>query len=62
METPLIEIKLSLEQWQQVLAILAQAPWATANPLIMTIGQQLQAQAAIAETRKPDGEDQPLRQ
>jgi hypothetical protein len=57
-----IEVRLTVEQWQQVLAILVQAPWATANPLIMAIGQQMQAQAAIPETRKPDGEDKPVRQ
>jgi hypothetical protein len=58
----LIEIRLSAEQWQQVLTVLAQAPWATANPLIMAIGQQMQAHAATPETRKPDGEDRPTRQ
>lgn len=31
------------EDWNKVLAILAQAPWATANPLIMAIGEQLRA-------------------
>lgn len=45
-----------------MLAVLAQGQWAIVNPLIMKIGAQLQAQAAIAETRKPDGEDQPVRQ
>ena len=37
----MIEVRLDLEEWQRVLAILAQAPWATANPLIMAIGDQL---------------------
>jgi hypothetical protein len=42
-------------EWRQVLAILAQAPWNVANPLIMKIGQQLQAAQP-----KPDGEDKPV--
>jgi hypothetical protein len=45
-------VKLPIEQWQQVLAILAQAPWAQANPLIMGIGEQLRAQSP-----RPNGED-----
>jgi hypothetical protein len=57
-----IEVGLEPEEWQRVLAVLAQGQWAIVNPLIMKIGAQLQAQAAIAETRKPDGEDQPVRQ
>jgi hypothetical protein len=55
-------VDLDPEEWQRVLAVLAQGPWATVNPLIMKIGQQLQSQTAIPETRKPDGEDQPVRQ
>jgi hypothetical protein len=39
----MIEVKLPIEQWQQVLAILATAPWAQANPLIMELGNQLRA-------------------
>jgi hypothetical protein len=50
----MIEVKLPIEQWQQVLGILAQVPWATANPLIMSIGEQLRAQAP-----KPDGLGEP---
>ena len=42
----MIEVKLPIEQWQQVLAILSQAPWAQANPLIMGIGDQLRARVA----------------
>jgi hypothetical protein len=41
----MIEVKLPVEQWQQVLAILARAPWAEANPLIMGIGEQLRARS-----------------
>jgi hypothetical protein len=42
-------VHLDIEEWQRVLAVLSQAPWSTANPLIMKIGEQLRAQdAAIA--------------
>lgn len=41
----MIEVKLDSDEWQRVLAILAQAPWAQANPLIMKIGEQLRRQA-----------------
>jgi hypothetical protein len=37
-------VRLELEEWQRVLGVLAQAPWATANPLIMKIGEQLRMQ------------------
>lgn len=37
-------VNLELEDWNRVLAILAQAPWATVNPLIMAIGEQLRQQ------------------
>ena len=37
-------VRLDLEEWQRVLGVLAQAPWATANPLIMKIGEQLRMQ------------------
>lgn len=37
-------IRLDIEEWQRVLAILAQGPWATVNPLIMKIGEQLRMQ------------------
>lgn len=38
-------VNLELEDWNKVLAILAQAPWATVNPLIIAIGEQLRSQA-----------------
>ena len=37
-------VRLDLEEWQRVLGVLATAPWATANPLIMKIGDQLRMQ------------------
>jgi hypothetical protein len=41
----MIEVRLDMEEWNRVLAILAQAPWSTANPLIMKIAEQLRAQS-----------------
>ena len=37
-------VKLDDQEWQQVINILATAPWSAANPLLMKIGQQLQSQ------------------
>jgi hypothetical protein len=48
----MIEVRLPIEQWQQVLAILSQAPWAQANPLIMGIGDQLRARVAAESAAK----------
>lgn len=36
---------LTEQEWQQVLGLLALAPWRDANPLLMKIGAQLQRQA-----------------
>ena len=37
-------VELSETEWQQVMAIIATAPWTTANPLLMKIGDQLRQQ------------------
>ena len=42
-------VHLDLEEWQRVLGVLAQAPWATVNPLIMKIGEQLRGQEPAPE-------------
>jgi hypothetical protein len=44
-------VHLDLEEWQRVLGVLATAPWATANPLIMKIGEQLRMQEPAPEVR-----------
>lgn len=36
-------VELSDSEWQQVMGILALAPWRDANPLLMKIGEQLRA-------------------
>jgi hypothetical protein len=56
----MIEVKLPIEQWQQVLSILSRAPWAEANPLIMAIGDQARAQASApaAPARRGNGADE----
>lgn len=46
----MMPVQLTLEDWQRVLGILSQAPWATSNSLIMAIGEQLRTQAP-----KPNG-------
>jgi hypothetical protein len=37
-------VQLDTEEWQKVMAIISSAPWHTANPLLMKIGEQLQRQ------------------
>jgi hypothetical protein len=37
------DVRLEPQEWNQLLQILAQAPWNVANPLIMKIGEQLRA-------------------
>jgi hypothetical protein len=39
-----MRIELDEQTWRQVLACLAKSPWEVANPLIMAIGAQMQAQ------------------
>jgi hypothetical protein len=51
------------QEWQQVMAIIATAPWRDANPLLMKIGNQLRQQTPAAPTTagKPirtDGKEQ----
>jgi hypothetical protein len=48
-------VRLDLDEWQRVLAVLSQAPWATANPLIMKIGEQLRMQEPAPEGPRPRG-------
>lgn len=58
----MIAVKLPLEEWQKALAILAQAPWATSNSLIMAIGEQLRVQAGAQGARfngRGDDVDEP---
>lgn len=47
----MLSVQLEVEDWNKVLAILAQAPWAQANPLIMAIGGQLRGQQGGAHER-----------
>lgn len=37
-------VELEDKEWQQVLGLLAEAPWRIVNPLLMKIGAQLQPQ------------------
>jgi hypothetical protein len=41
-----VPIRLDPEEWQRVLAYLAQAPWGQVNTIIMKMGAQLQAASA----------------
>ena len=46
----LMRVDLEQPEWNQLLAILAQAPWNVANPLIMKIGEQLRQQVSAGAT------------
>jgi hypothetical protein len=37
-------VELEDQEWQQVLGLISEGPWRAANPLLMKIGAQLQAQ------------------
>jgi hypothetical protein len=37
-------VELDDQEWQQVMAIIATAPWRDANPLLMKLGNQLRVQ------------------
>jgi hypothetical protein len=49
----MVEVRLEPQEWNQLLQILAQAPWNVANPLIMKIGDQLRAQQAPNPVPEP---------
>ena len=49
-------VELNDNEWGQVMSIIGDAPWKQANPLLMKIGQQLQAQAMMVAT--PPRQDQ----
>jgi hypothetical protein len=53
----MIEVRLDMEEWQRVLGILAQAPWATANPLIMRVAAQLQEAQSGRNAHAPEQPD-----
>lgn len=59
-------VDLEPNEWGQVMAILATAPWRDANPLLMKIGQQLQAHnfrppEADPRVERPEGNGQEAR-
>jgi hypothetical protein len=53
----MIEVRLDQEEWQRVLAVLAQGQWAIVNPLIMKIGEQLRTHSAAEGARRGNGVD-----
>lgn len=58
----MIEVRLDQDEWNRVLAVLSQAPWNVANPLIMRIGEQLRAQAVRPDGPTPEETIAPTRQ
>lgn len=45
----MISVELTKGEWDQVLGILAMAPWRDANPLLMKIGEQLRLRQPTAQ-------------
>jgi hypothetical protein len=42
----MLNVRLQEAEWNQVISIIAQAPWSVANPLLNAITRQLQEQKA----------------
>ena len=53
----MMRVELEQQEWNQLLAILSQAPWNVANPLIMKMGEQLRGQQGepTVSPRRPNG-------
>jgi hypothetical protein len=57
-------VELDDQEWQQVMAIIATAPWRDANPLLMKIGNQLRQQTLpvtgekMSKPIRTDGKEQ----
>lgn len=47
-------VELSDQEWAQVMGLLSTAPWRDANPLLMKMGAQLQAQSRPQVNTAPD--------
>jgi hypothetical protein len=45
----MLNIRLQEAEWNQVISIIAQAPWTTANPLLTAITRQLQEQKSAQQ-------------
>lgn len=43
-------VELEDQEWQQVINIIATAPWRDANSLLMKIGNQLRTQQAVSHS------------
>ena len=50
-----MRIELEEREWQQVLAVLSQAPWQTVNGLILKIGEQMRLQTTAQPAGRPIG-------
>ena len=48
-----IPVALEVQQWNQVLGLLGEAPWRIANPLMVGIMQQVEAAAGGAAVVEP---------
>jgi hypothetical protein len=51
-------VDLSIEEWQQMMALISEGPWRVANPLLMKLTAQLQHQSSKQQTT--NSEDMPM--
>jgi hypothetical protein len=49
-------VALDPEEWQQVMGLIAEAPWRLANPLLMKIGEQLRVQQTNSKQQTNNAE------
>jgi uncharacterized protein YndB with AHSA1/START domain len=51
----MLNVRLQETEWNQLISIIAQAPWSVANPLLTAITRQLQEQKTPARTNADGG-------
>jgi hypothetical protein len=51
----MLNVRLQEAEWNQLISIIAQAPWSVANPLLTAITRQLQEQKAPARINLDGG-------
>jgi hypothetical protein len=57
-----VEVKLPLNTWNLVMTLLAEAPWKTADPLIVEVRRQIGVALEHVEPVKQPGEPASFRQ
>jgi hypothetical protein len=53
-------VDLTDQEWNQVMAILGEAPWRVSNPLLMRLGEQLRRQQQTPINKQTNSEEMPI--